>query len=211
MTSKRRERERRPARRKATREPKRRLLVVCEGRVTEPQYLRGLERWVRNNSIEIKIPDKHGVPLTLVKQAVELKESADRQAKHEKDRFLAYDEVWCVFDVDEHPGLNDARQLAQARGIELAVSNPCFELWLLLHFRESPGARHRDDVLGLVAEKLPGYHKHLRFDDLARGVDDAERRARALQTQADEEGEPHRNPTTGLYRLTESIGRKNGG
>ena len=127
MTSKRRERERRPARRTATREPKRRLLVVCEGRVTEPQYLRGLERWV------------------------------------------------------------------------------------LLHFRESPGARHRNDVLGLVAEKLPGYHKHLRFDDLASGVEDAERRARALQTQADEEGEPNRNPTTSVYRLTESIGRKRGG
>lgn len=130
MTSKRRERERRPARRTATREPTRRLLVVCEGEVTEPQYLRGFERWVRNNTIKIEIPDKHGVPLTLVNRAAELKEAADRQAKREGDPFLAYDEVWCVFDIDEHPGVNDARQLAEARGIELAVSNPCFELWM---------------------------------------------------------------------------------
>jgi hypothetical protein len=208
MSSKRRERERRPARRTATREPTRRLLVVSEGKVTEPEYLRGFWRWVRNNTIEIVFPDKHGVPLTLVKLAVKLKVSAEKQAKRERDGFLAYDEVWCVFDIDEHPGVNDARQLARARGIKLAVSNPCFELWILLHFRESPGPRHRHNVMELVAEKLPGYDKHLRFDDLASGVEDADRRARALQTQADEEGEPHRNPTTGVYRLTESIARK---
>jgi hypothetical protein len=46
------------------------------------------------------------------------------------------DEVWCVFDVDEHPKLAEARDQANANGIQLAVSNPCFELWLLLHFQE---------------------------------------------------------------------------
>ena len=213
MTSKRRERERRPARRPANREPRRRLLIVCEGKVTEPQYLRGFERWQRNNTVEIEIPNSQGVPLTLVQRAVELKETADTQAKRGRDAFLVFDEVWCVFDIDEHPKdkVNDARQLARARGIEVAVSNPCFELWILLHFRENPGARHRHDVQALVAEDLPGYDKHLRFDDLAGGVGDAERRAKALQTQADEEGEPHRNPTTGVYRLTESIARKSDG
>jgi hypothetical protein len=188
-------------------------LIVCEGKVTEPEYLHGFERWARNNTVEIEIPDSQGVPITLVETAVELKESADKQAKRNRDPFLAFDEVWCVFDIDEHPPdkVNDARQVASARGIELAVSNPCFELWILLHFRESPGARHRDNVKELVAEKLPGYDKHLRFDDLASGVEDATRRASALHTQADEEGESHRNPTTGVYRLTESIARKSDG
>ena len=208
MTSKRRERQRRPARRTATREPKRRLLIVCEGRVTEPQYLRGFERWARNNTVEIVIPPLHGVPLTLVERAVVLSESAAAQAKREKDAFLAYDEVWCVFDIDEHPKVNEARQLANARGIELAVSNPCFELWILLHFREHPGARHRHEVQSLVARYLPGYDKHLAFEDVSKGVPAAQLRARALQQQAAEEGEPHRNPTTGMFRLTESIAHK---
>lgn len=53
MSSDRRKRVRRPARRAATRSPKRRLLLVCEGRVTEPEYFRGFERWVRNSTVEL--------------------------------------------------------------------------------------------------------------------------------------------------------------
>jgi hypothetical protein len=44
------------------------------------------------------------------------------------------DEFWCVFDVEwprNHPGLLEAVQQAQANGIYLAISNPCFELWLM--------------------------------------------------------------------------------
>ncbi len=35
-----------------------------------------------------------------------------------------------------HPKLLDAVELAQARNIRLAISNPCFELWLILHHRD---------------------------------------------------------------------------
>ena len=50
------------------------------------------------------------------------------------------------FDVDEHPGISDAKQMARASGIKLAISNPCFELWLLLHFREQPGPQNRHRI-----------------------------------------------------------------
>jgi hypothetical protein len=49
------------------------------------------------------------------------------------------DECWCVFDVEwpkNHPNLAQALQLAKDHGIRLAVSNPCFELWLILHFED---------------------------------------------------------------------------
>jgi hypothetical protein len=42
-----------------------------------------------------------------------------------------------VFDVEwpkNHPHLKEAIRLAAEHGIHLAVSNPCFELWLVLHF-----------------------------------------------------------------------------
>jgi hypothetical protein len=207
MSSDRRKRVRRPARRAATRSPKRRLLLVCEGRVTEPEYFRGFERWVRNSTVEIVFADDHGVPLTLVEQADRRNQQANERATRERDSYLRYDEVWCVFDVDEHPKLNEAVQLAQARGIELAVSNPCFELWLLLHFRESPGARHRHDLQRMLAEFLPKYDKHLDFAMLEAGVPDATRRAKRLDQDAEEEDEPGRSPTTGVYRLADSIAR----
>lgn len=208
MASNRRTRDRRPARGAPIRSVKRRLLIVCEGKVTEPEYLRGFERSARNNTVQIHIADRHGVPLTLVQQADKLKREAESEAKREADGFLAYDEVWCTFDIDEHPKLNDARQLAFARGIELAISNPCFELWLWLHFRDSPGARHRHDLQRMLREHLPGYDKHLDFQQVSAGVADAARRALRLQEDADAEGEPGRNPTTGVFRLTDSIARR---
>jgi hypothetical protein len=207
MRSDRRRRTRRPARGAATKTPRRRLLLVCEGEVTEPEYFRGFEQWARNSSVEIRIADEHGVPLTLVEYAVRRRKEADDQAEKERDSFLRYDEVWCVLDVDEHPKLNEARQLAGARGIELAVSNPCFELWMLLHFRDSPGARHRYHVQHMMREYVESYGKHLDFEKLVSGVHDATRRARRLDEDAEAEGEPGRNPTTGVYRLTDSIAR----
>ena len=42
-----------------------------------------------------------------------------------------------MFDVEwpqHHPNLGRALQIATHHGIRLAISNPCFELWLILHF-----------------------------------------------------------------------------
>ncbi len=207
MSKKRRERDRRPARRPAgkSKDPKRRILVVCEGAVTEPQYIKGFERWCRNSVVEVEIADKHGVPLTLVNIAKVEKDRAAKRAKREKDDNLCYDEVWCAFDVDEHPKLNEARQLAEAHDIELAISNPCSELWLWLHFREQPGAQGRDDIQRLLRDPLPGYDKHLDFSMLQAGYTNAVARARRLDEDAERMDEAGRNPSTGFYRLTESI------
>ena len=94
-----RNRERRPGRRPAFREPRRRILVVCEGVVTEPQYLNGLARHFRNQLVDVKIIPGGAVPLTLVKSARDLKKEADGAAKRERDVNLKYDDVWCVFDL----------------------------------------------------------------------------------------------------------------
>lgn len=125
-----------------------------------------------------------------------------------RDSFLAFDEVWCVFDIDEHPNLNDARQLANARGVELASSNPCFELWLLLHFREQPGAQDRQHVQRMLRTHLPEYEKKVDFRDVVAGLGDAVQRGRQLYEEAAVAGEAGRNPTTEVFRLVESLGRR---
>src|SRR5664279_4854 len=89
------------ARGRATREPRRRLLVVCEGKVTEPKYLIALRHEHRNHLVDIEFVPDGGVPKTLVEYAVERKRSADKEARRTRDSFYKYDEVWCVFDVDE--------------------------------------------------------------------------------------------------------------
>lgn len=59
----------------------------------------------------------------------------------------------------------------------------------------------------MLKKFLPGYEKHFDFDRVVAGVDLAARRARRLDQEAERTGEKFRNPTTGVYRLTESIAR----
>src|SRR4051812_45462119 len=167
-------------RRVARREPKRRILVVCEGGVTEAGYFKNLRAAFRNPLVVVEIDDQGGVPKTLVERAAARKREAERDAKSRRDEFLSYDEVWCVFDVDEHPHLPDARQQARDNGIELAVSNPCFELWALLHFQDHTAHIERGDARRRLRQHLPEYEKSLPFIRLHTTYAEAVKRALEL-------------------------------
>lgn len=55
----------------------------------------------------------------------------------EKEPLQNGDETWMVVDVDKYePHLSKAAQECMDAGIDLAVSNPCFEFWLLLHYQD---------------------------------------------------------------------------
>ena len=196
----RRNRERRPARSERVREQNRRLLVVTEGAITEPEYLEGFKRTWRA-LVDVRIAGGEGDPSHVVARAIELRDAAGAQSDP-----LGYDEVWVAFDRDEHAHFNAAIDRARACSLQVAASNPCFELWLLLHFRDNPGAQHRHAIQKLLAEHDGGAGKRVDFEQhYAHRHDDAATRARRLQAAADEAEEPHRNPTTGFFRLTEAI------
>jgi hypothetical protein len=210
VVSKRRLDERDIRRRGPTRQPKRRLLIVCEGRETEPGYIRAFQREVRNPRVEIRL-EKRNTPIRLVQQAVRLKEEAQTDALRQRDENLRWDEVWGVFDIDEHAHLGEARKLAESHGIELAVSNPCFELWALLHFQDQEAHIERQNARTALRRHLPGYDKSIdssSFTKLYAGYADALKRAKSLDREAKRHNAPGRNPTTGVYRLTESIKRE---
>lgn len=52
-----------------------------------------------------------------------------------KNDLRDFDRVWLVLDVDSwgEKKLSEVAQEARTREFSLAVSNPCFEVWLLLH------------------------------------------------------------------------------
>jgi hypothetical protein len=181
------------------------VLVVCEGQKTEPLYVRAFARAVRNPLVHVEIDDRGGVPKTLVERAKALKQDAEKQARRQRDENLRFDEVWCVFDVDEHPHLADARQQARDNQIQLAISNPCFELWALLHLQEQNAAIHRKKLRSAIKSYFPRYEKTLPFEELHQGYADAVARARRLEDRARRAGDSDRNPTTAVYRLTERI------
>src|SRR5262249_19618035 len=192
-------------RRPPFRDPKPIILIVCEGERTEPEYFDGFSRFCRNPRVRIAIAPEHGGPRTVVNTAKERKKEAEAAARREADENLVYDSVWCVFDVDDHPQVADAMQMARDNGIELAISNPCFELWLLLHFRDSPGMQHRAAMQRMLSKHVPGYDKRVEFMVYGAGYRQAVERAKRMDEAAQSSGESGRNPTTGVYKLTMAI------
>lgn len=81
----------RRGRRPAFREPRLRLLVVCGGKRTEPDYFRGLKGHLRNPAVQVRLKAK-------VCASRDLVEHDRRIAPAGGDEF---DEVWCVVDSDE--------------------------------------------------------------------------------------------------------------
>ena len=192
-------------RRRPTRQPKERILVVCEGVVTEPRYFRALQHHARNPRVHVEIAKEAGSPITVVQIAIRLKQAAAIDAARLQDDNLRWDQVWGVFDVDEHPNLDRARALAEAESIKLAISNPCFELWALLHFRDQHAHIERDRVRAALQSHLVNYDKELDFAKLHPTYADAVWRAENLDREAEAQGESGRNPTTRVYKLTSII------
>lgn len=184
------------SRRRPFREPRTRILVLCCGKRTEPQYFNALVGHVRNPSVTVKVKTGTSDPAGLVAQAKAFLDSG------------ALDEVWCVVDVDE---FDVARAVQSARSeprIRLAVSNPCFELWLLLHFQGHaafmPNAAKAADLL---RRHVPGFEKAVEFRRYEPGLRQAIERARTLGGTDDD----HPNPSTGVWRLVELIMSEGGG
>lgn len=112
-----------------------RHLVVSEGKETEPRYFEGVRAALgaangRKVAIVVKGTGKH--TLDLLGFAVE----------HCRYAPETFDHVWLVFDKDDFPAADfDAmeRKCAElsdgSRTFHALWSNPCFELWPLLHLR----------------------------------------------------------------------------
>ena len=140
------------------------FLIVTEGMKTEPNYLKALRDRFQLNATEVEIMHPEGTdPITLTKKAIDLRDSRKKDAK--KGFTIAYDEVWVVFDLekthDERRKLAvQARAMKEAVGIQFAVSDPCFEFWLLLHdeYTTSPFP-DCDAVIKRIEKHWPAYSK----------------------------------------------------
>jgi len=195
----------RPRRRITSSAERRQLLVFVEGRRTEERYIVHWWRQYRG-SIIVNVDKFHGSPLSLVKRAVERQRESVREAKRGKGK--AFDEIWCVFDIDEHPHLQQAIALAQENGISLAISNPCIELWFILHFEDQAASidRHRAQHR---SEELLHCSKNLTEQALAALVsehDKAVARAKQLDNKHRGDGsEDGSNPSSSVWKIVDSI------
>ena len=181
------------------------LLVFVEGEVTEEQYLVHYGRRARER-VTLQIADTRGVPYTLVEAAVKAKSADEKGAKCGRGR--ARDEYWCVFDVDEHPKLGEAVELAAANDIRLAITNPCLELWFRSHFEDQFAYLDRREAQRKAKEHT-GCHKALSQEALAAldaRFEDAKTRAIRLDEKHSGDQTPAPgNPSSDVWRIIESI------
>lgn len=186
-------------------EPRREILVFTEGRRTEPHYLKHWEREHRDRVL-LHVSDFHGTPRSLVDHAVDAKRQAVREARRGRGR--AHDEVWCVFDQDEHPNIREALEKAAANGIGVVLSNPCIELWFLLHFSDQTAHVDREAAQRRSRQKLE-CDKSLTpaaLASLTGRYAEAKRRARRLDEKHAGDGSPHHsNPSSNMWGLIDRI------
>lgn len=116
-----------------------------------------------------------------------------------------FDEAWCVFDVDDYAeDIANAIPTAKRAKISLAISNPCFEFWLLLHFADhSAWLNGPNAVKAQLCRHISGYDKtKIDFAAFAPRISDAIERGRRL-TDA---GHTHPdNPSTTMWQLASTI------
>lgn len=150
------------------------------------------------------------------KHVVERLEKAYKDVRS-KGEIQENDEFWVMIDTDHHVAGNHlsgtylALKEARQKGFELAVSNPCFELWLLLHHIDvAPGEAFEKakEVATRLQKVLGGYNKtaiaHGRFPLSL--VPKAIHRARTLESDPDHpEGWWPISTGTRVYRLMERI------
>ncbi len=176
-------------------------MVFTEGKKSEPEYVNELKRLPHvdeNVALNLELRPEHGVPLTLVQLAVE------RKNDHEVD------ECWCIFDVEwprNHPNLKSAVLLAQANGIRLAISNPCFEVWLILHHQELNRFDNTATVesASRALDRRAGESIDAAFYMPLRRK--AAKRAQILDARHERNGTklPHNNPSSGMYKFLMSV------
>ena len=176
-----------------------RVLVLCEDTKSSLIYLQDAARHFRSYAeVQIAHCGKND-PLNIVKEAIQ--------------RRRAYDKVYCAIDRDRHEGFDAAMALAaeNTQWLLVVVSYPCYEFWLLLHFRmaRSPYIGVGNNSAGdLVVKTLcdengmseydKGGSKNL-FDKLIPRLPAARQRAVQVLQAAVNEGDL--NPSTRIHEL----------
>ncbi|MBF0426611.1 MAG: RloB domain-containing protein [Magnetococcales bacterium] len=150
---------------------RRRFIVVCEGKKTEPGYFGPdgpIARIVgRNVCVRVHSPKRGSAPEHVLS---EMKRCLERDPLEKSDA------AWLVVDRDEWPEgeLNKLVQWAK-KGDQhhLALSNPKFEYWLLLHFESGQGVTTPAACDTRLKEYLPNDDKGIPTECFPRAAIDA--------------------------------------
>ncbi len=195
----------------AQRDPYDRVLIVCEGSKTEPNYLRDLRDCLKLVSANIEIVGSCG------SSPISVYEYAKLRYRDENKKANPYDRVFCVFDKDTHGATYDQAQAkirsCRPSGVFIAITSiPCFEYFLLLHFKYTTkpfiakgGKSVCDCVVQDLRQHIPDYKKGNEglFEATYDKLETALGRCKKAKSDAQKAGTD--NPTTLMHELIEYL------
>ncbi len=196
------------------------IVIASEGKDTERIYFKALAKEYTNPRVHVHILERSADEQNNSSPEHVLKQLNDYKSQYELE---ADDELWLVVDKDrwtEAMLSRVATECSQEVAMHMALSNPCFELWLLLHIEDSASVTPEEQILWMenrrksknadpylkvrLRRKMGAYHESS-YDAqaLITHVEDAIKRARTLD----------KNPSdrwpqtlgTRVYLLAESV------
>lgn len=181
------------------------FLIACDDRYAPAQYFELFEL-PRVRIVVDPTLDTRSAPQHVLSRLIE---------RRDQERLDPDDECWLVLDTDHnlqssHVGtFNQNIRDARRENIKVALSFPCFEIWLLLHHAteaEAASLANCGDIQALIRSKVGSYNKNrLRREHYGEGSAlEAILRSERLDTTV-RGGDIPQSPTTRVYKLLRAI------
>lgn len=166
------------------------IIIATEGEKTEKAYFNGIafSTIYRHSGVHVEVLER-------LDGGSDPKNCLRSLTKFKSEYHLnSNDELWLVCDVDTWGDrkLSEVNQLCRQKGYKLAVSNPCFEIWLLFHHIKVSESNDEFGALACIhiTEKLKdvlgAYNKsNLKIEDFINQVPAAISEAKALDKPAE--------------------------
>ena len=120
-------------RRTNVRRPLPRMIIVTDDSENAPRYFACLHRHVSSHVVIKAVPVGKGPDHVLLEARAQQEQLSDEQGASDDTQ----DMVWMLLDMehteDRREAANRVAEIGRAKGIKVALSDPCFELWILLH------------------------------------------------------------------------------
>lgn len=173
------------------------VLVVCEDSKSSKTYVNDLRKRFTVPNVKV---DHFGdtSPTKIVNEAIK--------------RGKSFDYIYCVLDADvfESEGFDPVASIPSPQRSRLVViaSSPCFEYWLLLHFKKTRKSFTSKSVINMLCKEpeMSGYTKggiHEYLDELFDKLNFAVANAASVRHQNEQDGSG--SPMTNMDILVASF------
>ena len=175
-----------------------RFVIAMEGDSTELDYFRNLRRFCPGITVDSIKSNHHSSPKNVLKRIKEKLKSHPLESD---------DQAWIVIDRDQWPQdqlVELKKWVNNTKNVHIALSNPKFEFWLLLHFEDAKGVQTPKACDERLKRYLTDYDKSLNDRDFPL---DLIKRAikRAEKIVINPQDWPNQPGTTAVYELVSEM------